>query len=481
MLPPETPVTEERSTSRLAVLLAAATIGGQLAQLGWLAAGSRVMSSVEYGTVLAAQAVYALMQIVVDNGPAFYGARLAADGTLDRQTHSSILRLRLQLGAAASVLTLVLGGAAGTVSLEAASPFAGAVILFALFDYWRPFGAGDGRPFAAYVLLRSTGPALAAGVFLAADVRFPAYGAGLIECGVIVVVATAYGLRLIGGFRNALVAAPGPWRGSLKMGVPVVIAQVALASGTVLLNIASAATAASSLAVGVRLLTGVNGLSGVLAASLFPRLAKGRNKLIETAGSDRQRVSVALRVVLMLSAAAAGVVCLKAGPVVDLFLNRDDSGARATVILMVGSTGMAGYLLVVTMVLFARGHESVVLRAYAAGGGLTVALGVVVAVSSFSQPAVAMAVAFAIGEAVAVGLIRWSATALIAGLRTTLTAAGAGSYGLLGAAAVAAFAPTMRAPLAAVLAASGLCLLGATLFEWRGRLIDSNPNATDAT
>jgi hypothetical protein len=90
-------------------------------------------------------------------------------------------------------------------------------------------------------------------------------------------------------------------------------------------------------------------------------------------------------------------------------------------------------------------------------------------------------VAFAIGEAVAVGLIRWSATALIAGLRTTLTAAVAGSYGLLGVAAVAAFAPTMRAPLAAVLAASALCLLGATLFEWRGRLIDSNPNATDAT
>src|SRR5688500_8126409 len=88
------------STRRFAAVYTGATLLAQVGQLVWLTAGSRAMSHSAFGTVLAAQALYGVLQFVVDSGATYHGARLAAGGMLDAATRSSIIRVRLQLAAA---------------------------------------------------------------------------------------------------------------------------------------------------------------------------------------------------------------------------------------------------------------------------------------------------------------------------------------------------------------------------------------------
>jgi len=73
-----------------------ATLAAQAGQIIWLAAGSRAMPRDRFGTILAAQALYGLLQIAVDNGSAWHGARIAAAGALDDDRRGEIFRIRLQ-------------------------------------------------------------------------------------------------------------------------------------------------------------------------------------------------------------------------------------------------------------------------------------------------------------------------------------------------------------------------------------------------
>jgi O-antigen/teichoic acid export membrane protein len=182
------------SSVRFAAVFGSAMAVGQASQLVWLTAGSRVLSPHDFGTVLAAQALYGILQYVVDNGPAFFGARLAAQGRLDDRTRSSLDRLRLEGSAVAAIIAIGLGLAGGQDLLVAVLPFAIALPLFALFGYWEEFGHGRSGPWSAYVVGRSAAPAAAALGFFAANADFPLPLAGVLECGVILSAAVAFGL-----------------------------------------------------------------------------------------------------------------------------------------------------------------------------------------------------------------------------------------------------------------------------------------------
>ena len=125
-----TSVVRRLSVSRFAVRFGAATALGQLAQVVWLVLGSRTMSRETFGSVLAAQVLYGVLQIVVDNGAAWHGARLAAAGALDDAVRASLVRVRLQLCFPAALVGLAIAAAGGWQLVAPTAPFIVALFLF---------------------------------------------------------------------------------------------------------------------------------------------------------------------------------------------------------------------------------------------------------------------------------------------------------------------------------------------------------------
>jgi O-antigen/teichoic acid export membrane protein len=446
------------SPARFAAVFGSAIAIGQASQLVWLTAGSRTMSRSAFGTVLAAQALYGLLQYVVDNGPAFYGARLAAQGGLDDEARGSLDRVRLQAALAAAAVALAIGAAAGASFLTAIAPFALALCLFALFAYWERFGLGESGPWSAYVAGRSGVLALAALGFLAAGARFPLPLVGLLECAVILGAALAFRLRPDHALVLALRARRGPWRKTLVIGFPMIVSQVGIASGTVLLGATGAAASAATLAVSMRLLTGLNQLSGLVVTSLFPRLA--RHGAEADGGRTGASVVVAMRIVFALTALANAVLLAAPELVVRLFLNQSDREAEATAMVTLGSAAAAGYLLVLTMVLVARHRESVFLLAYAVGTSLILAGGIAVVAVAPEKSALWMAVALAAGLLAGAAILARRARTELPDLRRPITVAAVGAWIFAGLGAFAAAAPAADPYLAAGLALVGLGLVG---------------------
>src|SRR5215212_1866827 len=116
--PPGPPPAARPSALRFATIFGSAVVVSQFAQLVWLTSGSRTMSAGAFGTVLAAQALYAFLQTVVDSGTALYGARLAAAGELDAGGHGSVARLRVQLALGGVSVAGAVGAVGGTRSEE---------------------------------------------------------------------------------------------------------------------------------------------------------------------------------------------------------------------------------------------------------------------------------------------------------------------------------------------------------------------------
>jgi hypothetical protein len=412
------------------------------------------MSLDGFGTVLAAQALYFLLQIVVDNGPAWHGARLAATGRLDAAARGSLVRVRLQLAAPAALVGLAIAAAGGTRSIVAAAPFMLALFLFALLNYWESFGVGDPRPWSAYLVLRSFAPAIAAGAYLAADESFPLAAAGIVECLVVLAVVFAFGGRPLADAALAVRARRGPWREVTNIGLASVVGQAGLVSGILLLNGAGAPASAAVLAVGIRLLTGVNGLSGTAVTSLFPRLASrvGRDQG-GTAPAELVSIRLALAFIVGLSGTALAILLVDTAFFVHIFLGRESDEASAAAITVLGSALTTGFILLATSILVAHGGESRVLKANLVGAALTLIAGIGVLIVSPGAIALSMAVALASGQlAAALVLIRPAASLLAqegAVMRAGLIAAAI----LAAAALVAASAPEVRAPVAVALLA----------------------------
>src|SRR5436190_15793405 len=171
-----------QSTARFASTYGTAIGVTQVGQVVWLVAGSRVLSATEFGTVLAAQALYGVLQFLVDNGPAWFGARVAATGRLDAAYRNTLIRMRLELFVVAALVAAVYISLAGDRAFAATAPYIAALGLFALLNVWERFGHGDSVPWSTYLTLRGVGPAVFAVAFLIAGGDLPLWLVGTVEC-----------------------------------------------------------------------------------------------------------------------------------------------------------------------------------------------------------------------------------------------------------------------------------------------------------
>jgi O-antigen/teichoic acid export membrane protein len=440
---------------------------GLAGQVLWLVIGSRVLAPAEFGAVLAAQAAYGVLQVIVDTGSGFFGARAAAVGSLDDAGRGSILRLRLLAAAVGGTLLVLVGGAGGADSLLAAAPFVAALVLFALLRHWEPFGLGDSRPWSAYLVLRSSIPTALAAVCLAAEASFPLFLAGLGECAAILAVALGFGLRPFAGLKQAIAARSAPWRSVLLIGLPAVLGQVALASGTVLLNVFGAAASAAAFAVSVRLLTGLNHLSGILPTALFPRLAAGTSEGTGAARSNVDRIGMGVRTALGTVAAATAALLVAPSLYVSILLDRTDPDAETTAILVVGSASATSLLVLGSLVLVAQGFESTFLRIYGASTAVVVLGGAAVVALKPGSEAPAVASMFAVGQILAVALLAREAHVAFPELARPLRRGASVAAAIVAASFAPAFVPGVRPFFAACFAVLGCVTLGAAVVGLR--------------
>lgn len=420
----------------------------------WLAAGSRAMTADQFGHVLAAQALYGVLQVAVDTGSSYHGARLAASERLDDDERAAITALRLVVAGAASSVLVIVGVLGGSSAFAAMAPFAAATLLFALFSYWEAFGRGDGRALSAYVFLRAAAPATLAVGCAATGARFPLALAGAAECGVIVALALAFRLHPLAAFRRALGARALPWRVVLNVATPFAAGQATLAAGTVLLATTGLPAAAAAFGVATRLLTGVNQIASIVATSLFPWLARAE----EPRSRDVVR---AVRLVVGAAAAAASIVFAAPGLVVRALLHHGDAHAAATVLIAVSLSAASSYLLLLATLLVARHHEGDVVWVFVAGTALMFAGAVTVVATSPRGPSTWMAVVLSAALLVTATWLAQRSFALVETARRAIAEGAALAFVLAAAGGLGAAAPGTRGALALVTgaAAAGLVAL----------------------
>lgn len=426
------------------------------------------MSVSTFGAVLAAQALYGVLQIVVDNGAAWHGARLAATETLDDGSRGSLVRIRFQIAIVAACIGVAIGAAGGTTSLVATLPFMAALVLFALLNVWEPFGLGDARPWSLYILARSTAPAAAALALLAAGASFPPVLAGLLEVVVIVGVAQRFRLGLWRSLQLGLRASGGPWRSVTEIGLTAVIGQFGLASGTVILNAVGAPAAAAQLAVSVRLLTGANGISGILVTALFPQLAREAPEVSERAATIRAGAArVAVRAMTLIGTMSTGIYLLAPSIVMGTLLNETTASAETTGALVIAAVMAAGLVLFATSILVAQHGEAKALRANFAGTTVTVVCGATSL--AFVTSSVAFAAALLAGQAVSAITVARSVRRTVPETSRAMWEGVAATVVLTAAGVAAAAAPDSRGAIGAMLLFAALAV-APSVFVGSGRL-----------
>ena len=451
--------------TRVGAVMGVGTVSAHLCQILWLALGARAMGLSTFGAVLAAQALYAVLQTLVDVGPSQVGARLAARGEVDDRVRGALTRTRLAIALPAAAVALGFAAVAGGDTALAVLPFAAALPLFAVLNVWESFGRGEGAPWSGYLLLRSAAPALAAGVCLLLSVSFPPFLAGLVECASIVAVMAMFRLRPLHLAAAARRSGAEPLRSVATIGSVSILFQLTVSSGTLLLSASGANAAAAVLAVGLRFVTGLNSLLGVLSLAIFPRLARGFDDRAAVT-TDAGTIGFVLRAVTAAAAIACAAVIVLAEPLLNLFLDRSTSAGEAALVLVLGAAPAAVGSVALSMALTARRAERHILAPFAAGAGIALALGLASLVARPDDPAW-MAGAMVAGQlAIVVGLAArvrlsfpelWPATATAAGdslfvAACAVLAAAAPSVPPLAAAVpvVALSAIRFRAPLRAL-------------------------------
>jgi len=364
------------SVRRSAAIFGAATVMGHASQLVWLAAGSRAMSPDTFGQVLAAQTLYAVLQIFVDIGTATLGARNVARGELNDGSLGELVRIRMALVFGVAPIALFLGVLGISGSLVATIPFVAALVLFGAFNVWVPYGGGDARPWATYMFARSALPACVATGFVVLGSDFPAPLAGALECAVLVVVMVVYGQRPLRELRLALAARRGPWRAVLAIGAPPVMAQTSMAAGTFILSGAGRPAAAGVFAACVRLLTGLNAINGIVATAMYPRLAQS-GRAATTA--DAALVTIALQLIALLAAGATGVCALAGGAITAAFIGTSSGQAATALVLTTAAALPLGNIIMFSYQLVAAGHERDSMVPFAVGAVATIGCGLVAA------------------------------------------------------------------------------------------------------
>lgn len=380
------PPAEPPATARVATVMGAATLGAHAAQMVWLALGARVMGLDDFGAVLAGQALYYVLQSVVDIGPSQLGARRSAKGLLDDPARGALTRTRLIIAVPATAVIGAYAAIGGDQTAVAVLPFAVALPLFALLNVWERYGRGDGVPMASYLFLRAAVPAVAVATCLVLSLDFPPWLAGGAECAAIVVVMAANRLAPIRLARAAMRVAAEPIVTVARIGLISVMFQLSVASGTLLLALTGEPAAAAALGVGLRLVTGLNSLLGVLSAALFPRLA-ARSHDRAAASADAAAAGLILRTVVTGAATAVASAMLLADPLAHAFLNGSDDAARVSLMLAVAAVPAAAASVALSTVLVARDLERPLIAPIATGAVTTVALGLIVVFADPGDPA----------------------------------------------------------------------------------------------
>jgi O-antigen/teichoic acid export membrane protein len=373
-----------------------------------------------FGAVLSAQALYALLQIAVDNGSAAHGARLKAADDLDDRARASLVRARLQLSGPASLVMLGVGLAGGHDLLMASAPFVLALLLFALLNVWEPYGTGNTAPWSAYVVLRTSGIAIAALVYLAAGASMPTVVAGIAECLIILVVASVFRLGIAARFLEAFGASPAPWKTLVQIGGTAVLGQVTLAAGTLMLVMFGKPAAAAVLAVSVRLLAGVNGVFGVLVTALFPRFARAQSDPSGAWDATYERMaSVALDLLTVLAFVCGAGASLLAPQLAHAFIGHSDDTAAVALVLVGLATMPTGLIMLMTSVLVAKRAEARTVTPYAIAATVAIA-GSLVALTALDAGAEELAALILFAQAVSAVVVTRRTAKLIPALAPRL-------------------------------------------------------------
>lgn len=406
--------------------------------MAWLVGGARVLPEGHFGTVLTAQALYGVLQMVSDNGTSLFGARRSARGELEVKDRHELARARLLLAICCAAVGLGVAKIGGADLLLAFAPFAVAMVLFSILNVWERYGLGDVVPFAGYLLLRSLLIGALAGGAAIKGADLPLEAAGVCELAAILVVGFGCSAWTLprGGFH----VRTSTWRSTRDIGLPAVLTQYNVAVGTIVLGVTGQTSAAAISGVAFRLLTGVQGLNGAVAAAVFPRLAR----VPEPEARDARAGQLAATGGVVLAGAALLVVAVAAGPVVKALLDGQGAVKEAAVVVALGAAGATGLVMHRAFALVAGEQERLLRRATAFGAAVVTTGSIAAVFIDGQQSALVVLAAFTAGQVVTLGVIG----AAGAGADRRLTVAATAVLPGLG--AVMALVEGARLPLAAV-------------------------------
>ena len=428
---------------RASGVLGVAILASNAGQIAWLAAGRGAFGPGHFGAVLAAQSLYGLLQMVLDNGASWEGARHAAAGTLTTDRRAALIRARTILAAASAVATLAVGLVGDQRMLIASSPFVVALLLFALLNVWEPLGQGRMGPYATLVGGRSLALATVTLGASALGWHLPLIAPGCVECAVIL-LAAAVARQPRPRFSSAETT---PWATIGRVGTPAVVLQYNLAIGTVLLGISGRVAAAATLGVTARVVSGLGSIQGAAATALFPRLA--RTPKWRPTDANLAGTGVALTALVALVGLAATL--LGGGLIAAGFLGRHDAPTRAALMLGVSGAAGAGITVQLVLILIALRLERSVFPALGTGAAVVTAGTIAGTLVAGAEGVTVVAAAFAAGQALTATMLARACSGRTQIPEWALRLAALSGCLLVAVAALASFAAATRAPLAAAL------------------------------
>lgn len=388
------------SARRSSLVFGAAIVVGNLGQAAWLVAGARVFDGGHFGIVLTAGAMYGVLQMVVDNGAGFHGARLAARDDLGVGQRNELAHARLLLALAGAFAGLLLAGVGGVDLLRAFAPYAAALPLFALLNVWEPYGEERMLPLAAYLVLRSVLLAAVVGAAAIAGAAIPLALVGLCEVAAIGLTATVFATWLVPHGRPGV--GSSVWRSIFDIGSPALVVQYNFAVATIILGVTGRTVAAAVAGVALRLLNGMQSINGIAVTVTFPRLA--RNATGEGREARLSRISAWGIVAVSGFALLATAMC--APLLARGFLDSSRDVAQSTIVIAMSAAAATGLVMHQCFALVARGLERELLRAALSGAVVITGAGALAGVSgSEISPAIAVA-GFALGQTVTLILLR---------------------------------------------------------------------------
>ncbi len=388
-----------RPLTSLASTFGVAVAVSNIAQFVWIGGGARALGLQAFGTVLACQAMYGVMQVITDNGSGIHGARQAARGELGEQERAELQSSRILLAFGSALVALAIAGAVAPSLVSPLIPFAVALLGFSVLNVWEPYGRGEARPYASYLILRSLLLAILVVACLVSGLEFSLWFAGL--CEVAAVAITGFAFRAWSVPRVWKMPGADTWRAIGNIGGPSLMTQVTFATGTVMLGFAGNPAAAAVAGVGTRLLTGLQAVNGVVAAALFPLIASGEAR---AAGLAARVVPIGI---VALSLSALAVACVLHTSLLELILDYESGSGSDALTLMIGSAAAAGYVMHLTFAVVARGAERGLLAFGVAGFTVTAAATVTAVASTLDSGDTALisAIGFLGGQVLVLWLI----------------------------------------------------------------------------